>query len=82
MSKKTIERLEPGEVQLRKVFEDTIRNNLNTVIDFSNDTRNQIKESRKEVKALSNMVITQSKTIEQLKKQLAVIQQKLYSGGS
>ena len=74
--------MEPGELELRKVFEDVTRQNVQTNIDFSNDTRKLVRELQTEVKALANNVVTQNLIIEELKKQIALLQQKLYSGGT
>lgn len=74
--------MESGELELRKVFEDTVRNNVKTNIDFTNETRKLVRSLEIEVKGLSKLIVTQNIIIEELKKQLSILQQKMYNKGT
>lgn len=74
--------MESGEKELRKAFEEVTTNNVKAAVAYSTETRklirtleqrqNRLEEERKQDKAL----------IESLRKQLANVQTKIYSGGT
>ena len=74
--------MEAGERESRKAFEDVTRNNVRTVIDYSKATRELVRESNKKVEHIEKLLQEQNNTIAQLRQQLAVVQGKLYSGGT
>ena len=74
--------MEAGERESRKAFEDVTRNNVRTVIDYSKATRELVRESNKKVEHIEKLLQEQNNTIAQLRQQLAVVQGKLYNGGT
>jgi len=74
--------MEQGELEGRKIFEETTTNNVKTGIDFANDTRRLFLELEDKVTHLSNMVRQQEETINDLRLSLVVIQTKLFAGGT
>jgi methyl-accepting chemotaxis protein len=74
--------MESGELEGRKIFEETTTNNVKTGIDFANDTRRLFRELEDKVTHLTNIVRQQEQTIEDLGKSLTVIRTKLFSGGT
>lgn len=61
------------EVQLR---------NVEMVVQYTKDTRKIVRELDERIIALRNIVMTQQGTIEQYQKQLALVQQRIYAGGT
>jgi hypothetical protein len=74
--------MEPGELEGRKIFEETTTNNVKTGIDFANDTRRLFRELEEKVIHLENIVRQQETSINDLRNNLTVIQTKLFSGGT
>ena len=74
--------MESGELETRKIFEETTTNNVKTGINFANDTRRLFRELEDKVTHLSNIVRQQEETIDALRLSLVVIQTKLFSGGT
>jgi len=74
--------MQSGELDLRKAFEQTTRTNVQACVDFTNDTRRLVMDLNKEVKHLSNVILTRDKEVQQLKSQLANLQQKVYLQGT
>ena len=52
------------------------------MIDYTTQTRELIRETREELKQLKNMIATRDEEMLQLKQQLALVQAKLYRGGT
>jgi len=74
--------MEPGELEIRKAFEEVTTKNVKTMIDYSTQTRELVRVLGDEVKELKNMVAARDGDITQLRQQLALVQSKLYKGGS
>jgi len=74
--------MEAGELELRKVFEETTTRNVNTMLDHGNETRKIVRELQEKVNQQDATIREQNKTIEALKLQLSNVQMKLYSGGT
>ena len=74
--------MEAGEYENRKAFEEVTTRNVRTVIDYSKATRDLVRESDKKVDHVEKLLQEQNKTIAQLRQQLAVVQGKLYNGGT
>lgn len=74
--------MEPGEKELRKVFEENTTTNVKATVQHSNETRKMVRTLEARIQTLENMILTQNGVIEQLKKQIAFIQQRLYAGGT
>ena len=74
--------MEAGERELKKVFEDVIRNNVLTIQDYTKQTRTLVRDLEKEVKELKNIIVMKDKEFTELRKQVSFIQAKLYNGGT
>ena len=68
--------------ELRKAFEETTTRNVQANIDFSQDTRTVVRELEEKVNNLDNLVRQYDTKFEEMTKQLAYLQAKVYSGGS
>jgi len=58
------------------------RDNIQAVIQFAQDTRKIVRELDERVITLKNMIMTQQGTIANQQKQMAALQQQIYSGGT
>lgn len=74
--------MEAGERQMRKAFEDVTTSNVRTNIDFSTETRRLVRELSEQVQELKNMVAARDGDLAELRRQLGVVQGKLYQGGT
>jgi uncharacterized coiled-coil protein SlyX len=74
--------MEPGELELRKAFEEVTTKNVQTNIDYSKDTREIVRELEKRVENLDALIRSQNTIINNLNIRLATIQNKLISGGT
>lgn len=77
-----VKEMAPGEYELRKAFEDVIRMNVDTIIQYSRDTRDMVRDLEKEVGRLRDQLLSRGKEVNLLKSQLANIQQTLYARGT
>ncbi len=77
-----VDKMEAGELELRKVFEETTTRNVQAILVHANETRKLLRELEEKVKNLDNLVRSKDEVIETLKKQISNIQQKLYRDGS
>jgi hypothetical protein len=71
-----------GDKEIILASEETQRRNITTVIQHGNESRKMIKELGAIIDALQNQVIIQSKQLQQMKMQLAAVQQQLYANGT
>jgi hypothetical protein len=71
-----------GDKEIVLASEEVQRKNLLSAIQHGNETRKMIRELGTIVDALQNQVITQNKTVEQLRLQLANLQQQFYLKGT
>lgn len=67
---------------LRKGFEDVTTNNVRAAVAHSNDSRKLIRELEDKVKSLDGEIRSFNSTIELMQKQIALLQAKLYAGGT
>jgi len=74
--------MEAGGLEIKKIFEDVIRHNVETIADYSTQTRAIVLKLSEEVKQLKNMIVTREAEIVELRKQLSLVQAKLYKGGT
>lgn len=77
-----IVKMEPGELQLRKAFEETTIHNVRLCVNHANSTRILTRELEEKVKHLQNIVINRDAQIDQMQKQIANLLQEKYKGGS
>lgn len=71
-----------GDKEIVLASEEVQRKNLKVAIQHGNETRKMVRELGAIVDALQNQIITQNKTVEQLRLQLANLQQQFYAKGS
>jgi len=74
--------MESGEKELRKAFEETTIRNVQACVDHGNNTREIVNKFGEAIKRLENMVLAQAELLEEQKRQLSLVQQKLYAGGT
>lgn len=74
--------MKSGEKELRKVFEETTKNNVTATVAHSNKTRVLMRKLEKKVEDLDNLIRQYDKRFEEMTMQLASIQSKVYAGGS
>jgi len=67
---------------LAKASEEVVRRNILTMQDFTNETRKVVRELEDEVAQMKKQIRIQDEKFEELRKQFAAIQMKLYSGGT
>ena len=70
------------EEALRKAFEETTTSNVRAAIDYTKKTRETVEKLKEKIKHLENTVLTYNAKVEELTRQLAIIQAKLYVGGT
>lgn len=70
------------EEALRKAFEETTTNNVRAAIDYTKQTRKTVEKLEEKIKHLENLILTNNAKVEELTKQLAAVQAKLYVGGT
>jgi hypothetical protein len=74
--------MEAGELELKQAFEEVTTRNVQTTVDFTQDTRKLFRELEQKVFALQSQVVAQSELLNQFRVQLAGVQTKLFSGGT
>jgi predicted RNase H-like nuclease (RuvC/YqgF family) len=75
-------RIEAGELENVKAAEETVRRNVNMIRDFANQTRKMMLELTTMFDALQNNVIQMKAEQDQLRVQVANLQQEFYSKGT
>jgi uncharacterized protein YlxW (UPF0749 family) len=71
-----------GDKEIMLASEKVQRDNILTVVQFSQETRDLARVLEQEVIRLGNTVRSYQALVEQQKKQLAALQQKFYAAGS
>ena len=74
--------MESGELEIRKAFEEVTTRNVRTVIDYSTETRNLLRELEKKIDLQADQLRSQANIIEDLRKLIASLQTKVFSGGT
>ena len=75
-------RIKPGEYQSVKAMEDVTRRNVQSGIQFANDTRKMVLELKVMFDALQNGFLNMKNEISELRRQLAFVQQRQVAGGT
>jgi predicted RNase H-like nuclease (RuvC/YqgF family) len=75
-------KVDAGEKELRKAFEETTKRNISAMIEHGNETRKLVRELEEKIQFLQNALQSREEDIKQLRIQLASIQTKLFSGGT
>ena len=71
-----------GELEMRKVFEETTTRNVNAMLDHGNETRRLVRELQEKVARQDETIREQNKVIQAFKLQLANLQMEVYKGGT
>ena len=71
-----------GDKEIVLASEETQRRNITTMLQHGNESRKMIKELGAIIDALQNQVIVQGKQLQQMRMQLAAVQQQLYTNGT
>lgn len=71
-----------GDKEIILASEEVQRKNINVAVQYGNETRKMVRELGVIVNALQNQVITQNKETQQLRLQLANLQQQFYNKGT
>ncbi len=74
--------MDTGEKEQRLAFEEVTRRNVNSMIQFSNETRDLVRTLEQNIINLQNIIMNRDNDITLLKQQLAMIQTMLFSGGT
>ena len=74
--------MESGEKEMRMVFEEVTTKNVKAAIEYSNETRKIVRLLEEKMLHLEKMMQNQNKIIGDMKQQIAILQGKLYQGGS
>ena len=74
--------MQAGGLEIKKIFEDIIRQNVLTIQDYTKQTRILMRDLEQEVKRLKNMIVMMDKEIAELRQQVSLIQAQLYRGGT
>jgi len=65
-----------------KAFEDITVRNINSVVQFSKETRELVRKLEKQVTELKDMVLSKDQELALVRQQLAKVQAVLYRGGT
>lgn len=74
--------MEAGEKELRQAFEEVTTNNVKAAVEHSNESRKLIRELEKKIVSLDGEIRTYNSRIELMQQQIAMLQAKLYQGGT
>jgi len=74
--------MEAGELEMRKVFEEVTTRNVQAAINYSNETRKIVRLLEEKILHLEKLAQAKDKEIAAMRQQIAIIQGKLYSGGT
>jgi phage host-nuclease inhibitor protein Gam len=74
--------MESGELELRKAFEETSTRNIQTILEYSKETRRLNRELEEKVKCMEASLIAYDSKIVALQSQISYIQTKVFSGGT
>jgi len=75
-------KMEPGEKELREIFEKTTINNINAIVAYNEQTQILVETLEGKVRDLDGVIRQYDTTIDTIRKQLVVLQTKVFQGGS
>lgn len=75
-------KMQAGEFESYKAFEETAVHNIKLCVAFTNDTRKIVKELTDEVKHLKQMLVTKDQQIGQIQKQIGILLQNKFNEGT
>ena len=73
--------MEAGEMEMRLAFEEVTTRNVKAAINYSTETRKIVRELEKKVDHFEKVIVGKDEVINDLRLQIARIQQQLYTGG-
>ena len=74
--------MEAGELEMRKAFEEVTTRNVQAAINYSNETRKIVRQLEEKILHLEALAQAKDQEIAAMRQQIAIIQGKLYSGGT
>lgn len=74
--------MDAGEKELREIFEKTTIANIRAIIAYNEQTQELAKQLESHVKDLDGVIRQYDAVIDNIKKQLTVLQTKVFKGGS
>ena len=74
--------MQAGEREIKKAFEDVTTQNVRTAIAYSTETRRLVRELGEAVQELKGMVATRDTELIELRRQIGIVQGKIYQGGT
>lgn len=74
--------MKPGEKEQKLAFEEVTRRNVIAVVSHSNETRKLLNELTEKVQSLQDLIMSRDTQINLLKKQIVVLQTKIFAGGT
>lgn len=75
-------KMQAGEFESYKAFEETAVHNIKLCVAFTNDTRKIVKELTDEIKHLKQMLLTKDQQIGQIQKQIGTLLQNKFNEGT
>lgn len=76
------DKMEPGEKELREIFEKTTISNIKAITSYNDQTHKLVKNLEDHVRDLDGIIRQYDTQIDNLKKQIAVLQTRVFQGGS
>ena len=76
------DRAEAGDREAIRASEEAIKRNVQMILDYTNETRKMLLELRMLFDNLQGHVINQRTELQELRRQLALVQQKIYASGT
>jgi len=74
--------MESGEKEMRMAFEEVTTRNVKTMITYSTETRQIVRDMQEKVDLVQAQLRQADEKINNLTRQLSIVQAKLYSGGT
>lgn len=75
-------KIEAGEFEKVKASEEVTRRNVQSVVQFTNDTRKMVIELRANMDAIQNKMLALNKMLDENRRQLSLLQQQFYAKGT
>ena len=77
-----IPKMEAGEIEIRKAFEEVSTKNIKAMLEHGNETRRMLRELEEKVSRQDETIRNQNTTIEAIRLQLSQVQGIVYGGGT
>lgn len=76
------DKMESGELELRKAFEEVTTNNVKAILEHGNTTRKLVKEMMERIDRLEGQIGALNKRIDSQHQQISFLQARAFSGGT